>query len=249
MDVNKYYFVLLTLLLCYESIAANNVTNTVSGSRRSSGNSGSSDESGSGAEETFDNPDLDRRALCPSGLDDLKSYLCHSVRAFVAEFPGGGAATYFLDTFFRTGDSSTQKWDAIKTQVEKYVAEQLDVVLYREYEVERNSMIGRVKTCKDKTQPDKILDCYQNLQEDLSGYKAIFTGITDKEKALYYKYYEFFVTTFLSVSDKLIEIGDADMKRSIRDDVSRKAAEMKTGYTSCIVGLAPFVGIILRTDH
>lgn len=228
MDVNKYYFLILTLLLCYKNVTSNNNMNTAPESQIGNKNNEASIESGSGSGsgDSIDKPMLNRRVLCPSG-DTLKIYLCHSVRMLVAEFPGGGAATYFMDTFFTTGDAPDEKWNAIKTQVERYVADQIDVLKAREFNRWRSSMIDRVNTCKHKTIKSQKISCYKNLQEDLSGYESMFKGTADREKSLYYEHYEFFVTTFLAVSDRLIDIGDAETKASIRNDVRRKAASFK----------------------
>lgn len=163
-----------------------------------------------------------KATLCPSDLSQLPNLLCHVVKVMFPKFvPGSGPAIYFVDKLFTTGD--TNVWDGIKTDVEKYVGEKFDGYKTKQLNIWHQSMVSRLHTCTSKVDVRFKRSCLQNLQEDLSGYEPKFRGQTDRENALYLKYYDIYVVTFLSVSNMLKSISNTTRQASIDRDVAIKA--------------------------
>ena len=171
--------------------------------------------------------------ICGS-ITSLKNILCHILKyyfpiavpqATVAlhfidkAVPQASVALHFIDKLY---DAQSTTWDNVRKDVEKYVEESLDSLKWRNIDSWQKSMIARVKTCSVKTDKDDS-SCLRNLHEDLAGFEPQFRGYTRKEMALFLKYYDIFVITYLSVSDQLQDLADENLTVSTRGDIAMKA--------------------------
>ena len=109
------------------------------------------------------------------------------------------------------------------TIFEKMSKNTLDGLKWRTIDSWHKSMIARVKTCSVKTNKDDKCLCLRNLHEDLAGFEPQFRGYTRKEMALFLKYYDIFVITYLSVSDQLEDLADENLINSTKRDIAMKA--------------------------
>ena len=132
-------------------------------------------------------------------------------------------------------------FDIIKDQVERLIDDKLDEYTVKQMKRWHRSMSARVQSCRHKIDKNIQLFCYKNLLEDLSGYEAQFRGQNTNEVAMSIKYYDVYVTTYLSVSYMLRNISGPAQQASIDRDLKFKAnifaryleraVEITKGYT------------------
>jgi len=148
------------------------------------------------------------------------AFLCMAVRTMIDVAPAGPFFLFVLDYVFGTKATA---WDIVRKDVEKYVNSKFDQYTIKTLNVWQRSMAARVQSCKYKTDQTFKISCYRNLQEDLAGYEPLFKGDTAKEKAMALKFYDLYVTTYMSVSVLLKNISEPALQASIDRDVIRKA--------------------------
>ena len=148
------------------------------------------------------------------------AFLCMAVRTMIDVAPAGPFFLFVLDYVFGTKASA---WEIVQKDVEKYVNSKFDEYTIKTLNTWQRSMSARVRSCKYKTDMTFKISCYRNLQEDLAGYEPLFQGDTAKEKAMALKFYDLYVTTYVSVSMLLKNISGPALRASIDRDLTRKA--------------------------
>ena len=149
-----------------------------------------------------------------------KAYVCMGVRGLANHVPAAAVLVFALDYWFGI---DPQPWDLVKKDVEKLIDEKFDAYTIKSMNQWHQSMSNRVQSCKRKINPAIRLSCYKNLQEDLSGYEPLFRGATTREIAMSIKYYDIFVTTYMSVSHVLRNMSGPALQASIDRDIKFKA--------------------------
>lgn len=174
-------------------------------------------------------------SLCPSDIRKFENLLCQAVEYTLPGYiPGGNVAHHFIDKYFSSVNAPS--WKANKESVEKLINEKIDQTNLRRVTTWHDSMVSRIATCNVKQNKELKSDCYQNLQEDLSGFEPHFRGRTKKEKALFLKYYQVYVVTYLSISKLFKDLCEEDyVKKSIDADISTKAKIFKEYLERAIV--------------